>query len=192
MTAGGVCLLSGKVRNRTGVREAKDVGGMASSLRLPNIEERDASREFLCACCQRGPHDRGHGCCDLAGFLAREGNMLKQTPESRKTCLLGDTSFMHLKTEENRKRDVEQARPAGRRTSEWQRGKQQFSGTGPRTWWNSRGATQKVLMKDQKGTGRMWRCLSKTLCEGAECHPPQQRPHLEQLMLGYGGGHGCW
>ena len=150
MTEITLCLLSGKVRNRTGVREAKDVGGMEeqelqvlvasrwprSSLRLLDIEERDASREFLCASCPRGPRDRGHGCCDLAGFLAREGNMLKKTPESRKTCLPGDTSFMHLKTEENRKRDVGQARPAGRRTSEWQKGRQQFSGTGPRTWWN--------------------------------------------------------
>ena len=36
----------------------------------------------------------------------------------------------------------------------------------------------------------MWRCLTKTICEGAERHPPQQRPRWErrQLMFGDGGG----
>ena len=113
MTLGGVCLLSGKVRNRSwGVREAEDVGGMeeqelqelvasrcpVSSVRLPNMEERDASREFLRAACPRGPRDTGHGCCDVAGILARE--TYKKTPESCKTCLPGDTSLMRLKTDD--------------------------------------------------------------------------------------------
>ena len=76
----------------------------------------------------RGQRDKDHGYCDLAGTLAQEGNM-PCTQESRKTCLPGDTSFMQLE----RKRNVRQARPAGRRTSEWQ------TGTGPRMWWKRSG-----------------------------------------------------
>ena len=36
----------------------------------------------------------------------------------------------------------------------------------------------------------MWRCLSKTVCEGAECHPPQPRPRSKRrkLMFEDGGG----
>ena len=57
-----------------GVREAEDVGGLEepdlqvlvasrcprSSLRLLDMEERDAFRKCFCAGYQRGPHDRGH------------------------------------------------------------------------------------------------------------------------------------
>ena len=67
---------------------------------------------------------------------ARQRPYTKKTTEACKTCLPGDTSFMHLKTGENRKRDVGHARLAERRTSEWQKGRQQFSRTGPRTRWN--------------------------------------------------------
>ena len=45
-----------------------------SRLRLPDMEERGAFRKFLCAGCQTGRGDRGHGCRDLAGILARDGN----------------------------------------------------------------------------------------------------------------------
>ena len=99
-----------------GVREAENARGMEgeelqvlvaslwprSRPRLPDMEERDASCEFLRAACPRGPRDRSHG--------AATPDKHTKTPESSKTCLSGDTSFMHLKTEENRTRDVGQAR----------------------------------------------------------------------------------
>ena len=125
MTPGGVCLLSGKVRNRNwGVREAEDVGGKEvpdlQVLPVPAEQSEVAGRGRegrlpLIARCHRGQRDKDHGCCDLAGILAQEGNM-PCTQEPRKTCLPDDTSFMQLE----RKRSVRQARPAGRRTSEWQ------------------------------------------------------------------------
>ena len=101
MTLGGLPLVREVEEQDWGVREAEGVGGMEvqdlqvlvaslwpwSRLRLPDMEERDAFREFLRAGCQSGLRDRGHGCCGLA-----------ETPESCKTCLPGDTSFMHLKT----------------------------------------------------------------------------------------------
>ena len=82
-----------------------------SSLRLPDMEERDASRESLCAGCQRGPHDRSHGCCDVAGILSREGNIHKKRQNlARHVCLVTPLSCSSKETEENRKRDVGQAR----------------------------------------------------------------------------------
>ena len=96
----------------SGVREAEDVGGMEvqdlqelvasqwprSSLRLPNMEERGAFRKFLCAGCQTVPGDRGHGCRDLAGILAREGNS-EHAQDFCKPYVPGDTSFMHPSTQ---------------------------------------------------------------------------------------------
>ena len=84
--------------------ELSEVAGHGREGRLPPIVRH-----------HRGQRDKDHGCCDLAGILAQEGNM-PFTKEHRKTCLPDDTSFMQLE----RERSVRQARPVGRRTSEWQ------------------------------------------------------------------------
>ena len=47
----------------------------------------------------------------LGGYPGPRRTLTKETQEFSKTCLAGNTSFMQLQTEENRKRDVGQARP---------------------------------------------------------------------------------